>query len=483
MKESSAEAKLRDYCARRDVSYTELLKRNGLIHFTAENDPWNRAVKAALIADQWNRNRYLLAAMEELEALCEENGIDHVFLKGLPVGQELYDSKELRITGDVDILVKYRDAALLAERMREKGFSFSDEGLSADKAMERVRNCHHHLRAMGKTYELRGNASCAEVEIHVFPFARGYDLLGHTRTDLTYTDAVLARKRTVGVEGKPFPAPSVTDGLLILSMHMISHMCLDLVLFLYAGKPFRYQNPLPMLIDTAKYAEKHGRAVDREELAAASRRLGHEYELLLAGRMLKQFFEIDLFDGKEFVPASRPSTPLAVVCALLLEMDASVYLFSDPLKGELSSAAMRHVRSSAGTLDAAGVRAAWDKDHVSATFREAARRRLLEIDFYSIENGNDLRTDSFVIDADEKRVRFLRDDGFGRIWAPGSYGQYGESELQYCYTVLESADRNGRDTSFPWPSDVKERLRASSVKVVMKPVDGFNPFLNKAYLG
>ena len=482
MIDSLIPTKLCECCAKNHISYSAFLQNHGLIQFATEQRPWNKAMRAAMIADQRYRNQFLLLAMNEIRLLCEHNNIDHVFLKGIPVGQELYDPKELRITRDIDILVRYEDVKKTVECLKEKGFSFADNEVSSGDPLVRVQNSHHHLRAMGKTYIINGKKQFVEVEIHIFPFARGYDLLGHTRTDLTYTDTVLRRKRSIVLDGELFAVPSVTDDTLILMMHMISHMCLDLILYLYVKKPFQYQSVLSMIIDLARIVEVYRKKIDVEELVREAIRLDQIYELLFADHLLKRLFNLDLLEGFHLKPATNPMTPLATVCSLLQEIGPATLLFSDHLEEELSSVAMQHVIPSDSVFSTTDVRIELKEEHIALTLKEPIEESLFGIDFYFCENCH-LKTVSYVIDLQGKSVRFLRDNGYRQIWSPDSYGHSGEKDLRNNYSVIYETARYRTEYILPWPNDTAVKRSSPSGKCVVRQISEINPFLNKSYSG
>ena len=481
MIDSSIEARLREYCEKNHIAYSVLLKDHGLIQFSTEQSPWNKAVRAAVIADQRHRNQFLLLAMNEIRILCENNNIDHVFLKGIPVGQELYDPKELRTTRDVDILVRYEDVKHLVECLKEKGLSFIDNEMPLVDPLVRIRNCHHHLRAMGKCYKIEGEVLYIEVEIHVFPFARGYDLLGHTRSDLSYTDIVLARKRSIDLDGNSFAIPSITDNALILMMHMISHMCLDLVLFLYVKKPFQYQSVLPMIIDLARIVEIYGKRIDIEELIRMAKQLDQTYELLFADHLLRCYFDLNLLDGIRVDPANNPTTPLSTVCSLLKEINPVTLLFPDHLQDELSLTAIQHITASDSVFEAAGVHVELTGKHIALTLEEPVEDSLFGIVFYSLNENRHLKTDCYVIELQEKSVRFLRDNGFRQIWGPEFYGQSSEKELRSNYSVVYEKARGKSEYIIPWPNDTSVEMSSPSSKFAIRQISEINPFLNKNY--
>ena len=481
MIDSSIEARLREYCEKNHIAYSVLLKDHGLIQFATEQSPWNKAVRAAVIADQRHRNQFLLLAMNEIRILCENNNIDHVFLKGIPVGQELYDPKELRTTRDVDILVRYEDVKRLVGCLKEKGYSFSDNGVPLEDPLVRIRNCHHHLRAMGKSYKIEGEALLIEVEIHVFPFARGYDLLGHTRTDLTYTDIVLARKRSIELDGNPFAIPSITDNALILMMHMISHMCLDLVLFLYVKKPFQYQSVLPMIIDLARIVEIYGKRIDIEELIRMAKQLDQTYELLFADHLLRCYFDLNLLDGIRVDPTNNPTTPLSTVCSLLQEINPVTLLFPDHLQDELSLTAIQHVTPSDNAFDTTGIHVRLTEKYIALILEEPVENSLFGVDFYYLSENRHLKTDSYVIELQEESVRFLRDNGFRQIWGPEFYGQSSEKELRSNYSVVYEKARGKSEYIIPWPNDTSVEMSSPSSKFAIRQISEINPFLNKNY--
>ena len=60
-----------------------------------------------------------------IKSLFDKNDIDHIFLKGSTM-QYLYPDKNLRMLGDIDVLVREKDINRACELLKENGFIFQD---------------------------------------------------------------------------------------------------------------------------------------------------------------------------------------------------------------------------------------------------------------------------------------------------------------------------------------------------------------------
>lgn len=63
---------------------------------------------------------------EKIKSLFDDNGIDHIFLKGYTL-QYLYPDPNLRMLGDIDVLVRNEDYKRAKKILHENGFEFLDE--------------------------------------------------------------------------------------------------------------------------------------------------------------------------------------------------------------------------------------------------------------------------------------------------------------------------------------------------------------------
>jgi hypothetical protein len=84
------------------------------------NDEGSKAYTTAMYLSAVDQNQ-----VAELEGLCrtfEENGVDHMRLKGSII-KRLYPSSEMRIMGDADILIRENQMDAIEKIMAEQGYS------------------------------------------------------------------------------------------------------------------------------------------------------------------------------------------------------------------------------------------------------------------------------------------------------------------------------------------------------------------------
>lgn len=108
---------------------------------------------------------------ETIKSLFDANGIDHIFLKGYTL-QHLYPDPNLRMLGDIDVLVRKSDYKRAKKILKKNGFEFLDEwehhaGYRYGKLETEL---HRKLIASNETF--------SEFFVHPFEHARVEN--GHT---------------------------------------------------------------------------------------------------------------------------------------------------------------------------------------------------------------------------------------------------------------------------------------------------------------
>ena len=459
-------------CYEQGIPFDTFLQTNRLLMFSPERDIRYKALRAAAISEQHQMNPFLLACMSNLTQICETHSIRHAFLKGLGVSYEVYDPPAFRLSRDVDILIHISDAERFLSLLLQSGFRYREDGNALDRdPMMRIRNGHHHLRAIYREYEIHGKVVSVALEIHVFPFECSYEFLGHAHRNDDYTAEILDRTRQIAVGDEVFSVPSPTDHLYILVMHMISHQCLDTILYLYVKKPFKYQNVTMNLVDIALFADKHKASIQSDLLCDLANRHGNNHPLQYTLRLIEW-----LFPGVDFgfptIPCDElPQTPLAQVCRLFHQIPPDDYLFSSNLKVSLDTLVGSLINKNIDCIPD-DFEIMKQNDSISIKAHDLRPGELYSINIYSPESLSE--SSEYILQVGEGHATLSKDDGYRFLWDPATFGICREDELSRCYYEIGSFPLSNQFT-FTIPGGVNSRVH-------IQPIHQVNPFTSKEFV-
>lgn len=128
------------------------------------------------------------------ENVLENSGLEYCVLKGRTVSR-FYKYPDMRVSGDVDVLIKEKDAALWRKYLRGKGYE-----------VDRQSRVSHHFGAVHPTGGL--------VEIHTKMY---YDIMG----EILLKNLADYSEPYIMCGG--LPSLGVNDALLFITVHLIKH--------------------------------------------------------------------------------------------------------------------------------------------------------------------------------------------------------------------------------------------------------------------
>jgi len=153
---------------------------------------WPGSARARL-ADQWSRQQQrsaaLLGALAEIDGAFDREGVEYLVLKGLPLSERLEGGVGRRFTWDLDLLVRERDIPRATVALGRVGFS----------PPRLARGLLPLARRVAHAVEFRRNDGIS-VDLH-WAFRR----LPGLRFP---ADRVFAGRRSIALDGKPFPVPA-----------------------------------------------------------------------------------------------------------------------------------------------------------------------------------------------------------------------------------------------------------------------------------
>lgn len=187
-----------------------IAKEQAVISYMYDGARAAQAAVPARILEQWKqvllrgvaKNERLLKAQDDLIAWFSQAGIPCVILKGSSVAQ-YYPQPDLRILGDIDILVKKADVERASAILEQQGYAY-----------------HEHEHGFHLSYNRPG--AYVELHYHVtsLPENSGGKIAGEV------IDGFLEDIRQGAVGSHHFPVLSEANQGLTLILHMIRHMFL-----------------------------------------------------------------------------------------------------------------------------------------------------------------------------------------------------------------------------------------------------------------
>ena len=152
------------------------------------------------------RNLRMTGQLVRILELFEQHGIEALPVKGPVLAQDLYGDPTVRMSCDLDILVRPRDAVAARRLLLANGFE--DEGSHNERLLSRgARQGEVHLRRRD---------GVLMVDLH-WRLA-----VGHSAREIT-ADHLLAAARAIRLLGREVRAPMEADQLLLTALHGSRH--------------------------------------------------------------------------------------------------------------------------------------------------------------------------------------------------------------------------------------------------------------------
>ena len=152
------------------------------------------------------RNLCMTGQLVRILKLFAQHGIEALPVKGPVLAQDLYGDPTVRMSSDLDILVRPRDAAAARRLLLINGFE--DEGSYSERLLRRG--------ARGGEVHLLSRDGVLMVDLH-------WRLtVGHSAREIT-ADRLLAAARPMRVLEREVRAPAAADQLLVTALHGSRH--------------------------------------------------------------------------------------------------------------------------------------------------------------------------------------------------------------------------------------------------------------------
>lgn len=159
--------------------------------------------------------------IKKIVRILNEERIDFVILKGLPVHLFLEKKHPRRLYADCDILVAKKDALRVIKLFKKENYGPLDFSLSEkhktlrDKVVEE--SYGKTINGLPVVFDIHYEAAFMMTQLGSLNFLYPQKLL------MGFTKALLDNKKNVQIEGIPFPLLSLEDQILYLFLHLFHH--------------------------------------------------------------------------------------------------------------------------------------------------------------------------------------------------------------------------------------------------------------------
>ena len=413
-----------------DVEKREkLLLANGMTCFLPYVSRKTGYIMKAMRFLQKLRNDAIFACMCEIRDLCDEAEIPYVFLKGLCLAAQIYDPPETRKVEDVDILVAEKDCRQLIQNCLDVGFSFKgDIHNDVNAPYLRIQNGHMHAEVLYKEYDTGSGRISIPLEIHVSPNERCYEMYGRILESNGYTEELLARACPITIQmpgetEETFMIPGTEDNFYIQSLHMIMHLGLDQVLYLFVDKPWQSQSVLKQALDLVLFAEKE--RPDWKAIEKLATENDHLEEYICVVGILNRIWGTDIpIEERKKVEDSVYNRPIDLVCRILDRIDIQTIMGNDAsLKKAVDHEICQWIRRQKDSLPE-GMQVSRSEDSVMLSVNtETTKTGRYALTLYVATDDNEWKIWDYLIELSEKELVLYQSNGYHMIWDPETYGK------------------------------------------------------------
>lgn len=425
--------KLKTYCKINQKDYDEFVEERNLLQMFSVSTPQKNLSQAVFRIMQKIRNEIIMLCMVELKSICDDLNIPYAFMKGLPLAEDLYAPREARNFADIDILVSIDDVHVFLDELGRHDY-VDKNGFppSFNQAIKRIYTGHHHLNAIYKSYSLNGKSENIAIEIHVSPNAGGFRFFGEIDNDFSYTSTLLARTKTCSIDGIRFQVPNVTDTLYTLALHLSAHACLDVILYLYLGKPFTFPSVARMTVDIALHLRKYSAEIDWDELNVISEKYGTKEILDLVFYIINDLYGNELIPQNILTISETQLNAYCEVCRIMRKIPPSEYIVHSNLKIYID----KFVKENACLRgDSIPPWAVLTRKSESIQINIPINRTNVQycLDIYNTDLNINKICGEYIIRNSSTGVEVLRDNGYMHYWDPEMCKKYGANDILLCY--------------------------------------------------
>ena len=236
------------------------------------------AMDKVFFAMQKVRNERIFQEMKNINDFMKQKGISGVFVKGLTLAYDLYETPDKRIFEDIDFFVQQKDLAVFNEYLSEKGY-LHDWGEKVSPNGGIFKNyIPIHLPAFIKEDIV--------LEVHIMPYFTN-SFTNMTLEEEAYNE-FFSDITYITIKGEEFPVLKPNNNALFLLDHFIKHITYYLKHYASSGNLDLHLD-VEKLDEARKYIQSKG--VTFENLLPIAKRYNSVPVLVTAFKYLDELFE------------------------------------------------------------------------------------------------------------------------------------------------------------------------------------------------
>lgn len=462
-------------CKKQNIATSKMLYEEGIICNAVLQEKRDFLYSRLRQRKQEKYNKFILKGMSELLTIAERAGISVVFFKGLTLANEIYSPAEVRLFGDVDILVEKERIEDFIRLMIRNGYK-GEKCTILSQIMQQIYVGHLHADPLYKEYEIDGESCVVCVEVHVAFGENSYEFMGTAEKNCRYEGEVLQRLTLCNVQGEKFPIPNNTDMLYILISHMVVHAVVDPLLYLYVNKPFCQGKVIRMLVEIALYIKI--KEIDWDLFKRIVESYDAVTQIEFTAKLIYALCQEKTPIGELSYSRSCPRSfrPIDVVCSMLMDVGVDCLLGRGDLKERVDDYMKAKIERDSRKQDP---QIKFDGDKMIIPYYRVGKKGVYSIQCYVADNmiveNKCVRSDCEWILLNDDRIRVFRQN-FSPLWNTDTYGSIEEEELGTCYEEIDGFQVEDGYIRIPSILGTKNK-----VFFVIKEIDSVNPFINKTF--
>lgn len=256
--------------------------------------------KSALKKVMQMRNSVMLSEIKKLYDLANKLNIEIMLLKGLPDAYDLYPDTYMRPVGDIDILIRERDAVKFSLACGDLGYKY--RGMEITKELIETDMSYKVNQHIDKFIKNNGIFSIV-IELHTVLDKYWFDYKEMESIDLT--EQIFSHKQEFYLGDCKVYICDIYDRLLFSMQHISRHIynCFTVESYYYPKKGMDIS--LKTMIDSILLYEKYSEIIDKKELLSRANEYGFNYDIKFANKIIKELTGKSLFSEIEFEEESK----------------------------------------------------------------------------------------------------------------------------------------------------------------------------------
>ena len=239
---------------------------------------------------QSQQNENVENEIKNLSSLFSECGIKIVFIKGLPLAFDVYDEPDLRMYGDIDVLIDFNNLSSAIDIFNSEGYLVirTNNPLNYEEMVE-YKNLHNnsiqHFGGIYKTFDENGLKVRQELELHI-------SLYPYLDNKFPTMSKIVADSILQDFYGNKIYVLELHDRLIHLLYHLVKDYGKNELNWTYLNeKKTRMYFNLKLLHDISLLLNKYIHSINWSLFIEKTQTYGKCNEVLIACRLVEHIYD------------------------------------------------------------------------------------------------------------------------------------------------------------------------------------------------